>query len=210
MDAMTRTWSPEFIDDVIAAMRARTRSEETRAPWPYEMLADRYPAEQVLALMDDLNGEDIADYGVSLRSSWVCDYEPDIEQRIAAFKASRSGAAAQINATPTAKQAAGMISWLRARLEDQLGRAENDLRRVEIDSQLRLLALHSQVQATTEFDQQIWPFRAKCVSESWNCYSDGEDLVQAPCLHVQLIARQFASTEGFPRLLQVTDVELLS
>lgn len=84
--ATTGDWSPEMVDKVLAAMRAR--QEERDAPYPYEALAEWYPTEQVLALMEALEAADISESGVSLRTGWVMDYLPDIEQRIAAFKAS--------------------------------------------------------------------------------------------------------------------------
>jgi hypothetical protein len=75
---------PQMVDDVIAAIRDRRQTPG--APWPYEMLADRYTPESVLDLMERLDEADILDYGVSLRSAWVVDYDPEIEARIAAFK----------------------------------------------------------------------------------------------------------------------------
>lgn len=101
-----------------------------------------------------------------------------------------------------------MISWLHARLGEQMAACADPARRIEIDTQIRLLALHSQVKPVDEYEQMVWPFRAQCVSESWTCYSDGKELVQAPCLHVRLIARPLAWMAGFPSLLAVTDDEL--
>lgn len=80
------TWTPELVDRVLAAMRARQGSRD--APYPYEALADQYPPEQILALMEDLEDADITESGVSLRTGWVRDYLPDIEDRIEAFKMS--------------------------------------------------------------------------------------------------------------------------
>lgn len=88
-----RPWSPDFVDDVLAAMRAR-RADRS-APYPYEALADRYPVEEIIALMEDLEDEDITESGVSLRTGWVRDYLPDIDRRIADFKASRGAGAAE-------------------------------------------------------------------------------------------------------------------
>lgn len=86
MHTVTERWSPDLVDRVLAAMRAY--HEKPGSPYPYEVLADQYPADQVLALMEELEDADITESGVSLRTGWVCDYLPDIEQRIAAFKAS--------------------------------------------------------------------------------------------------------------------------
>lgn len=115
---------------------------------------------------------------------------------------------ARIRSTPTAEQAAGVISWLRARLKEQMRYAGSGDRIIEVHSQLLILGLHAEVKPMTEYDQRVYPFRAFCAGESWTCYGDGEDFVQAPCLHVRLLARQFAWREEFPRLLVVTEEEL--
>ena len=78
---------PRMVDDVLAAIRSRRGMKP--APWPYELLADRYCAGDVLDLMERLADADILEWGVSLRSSWVIDYDPQIEARIAAFKEGR-------------------------------------------------------------------------------------------------------------------------
>ena len=77
----------QLVDDVIAAIRARRGNAQLG--FPYETLADRYPAELVLTLMEELSDADILEYGVSLRTAWVQDYVPDLDKRIAAFKAER-------------------------------------------------------------------------------------------------------------------------
>jgi hypothetical protein len=114
----------------------------------------------------------------------------------------------KIKASPSAEQAAGVISWLRRRLEERLAVEGYVERRVDVASQLTLLALHSTVKPMSEYDQRVYPFRAFCVSESWVCYGDGKDFVQAPCVHVRMLARQFADEDGFPRLLAVDDDEI--
>lgn len=76
---------PQFVDDVLAAVRASRVTPG--APYPYEILAEQYPAEAVMEMMDRLSSADILDYGVSLRTAWVCEYLPDLEARIAAVKA---------------------------------------------------------------------------------------------------------------------------
>lgn len=114
---------------------------------------------------------------------------------------------AKVKATPTAEQAAGVISWLRGRLEEELRLSEEPLR-TAIESMLLILRLHTEVAAVDEHNQRVWLFRAKCASESWTCYGDGEELVQAPCLHVRLLARPFAPRPDFPRLLAVNESEL--
>lgn len=90
---MPQKHSPQMVDDVLAAIRTRRdiinaepMGPNTASQYPYEMLADRYPAGAVLDLMDQLSDADILDYGVSLRTAWVCDYDPAIGDRIAAFK----------------------------------------------------------------------------------------------------------------------------
>lgn len=73
-----------FIDDVIAAIR-QYRADPIPSPFPYERLAG-YPKAAVLAMTEFLEDAEIVECGVSLRTGWVRDYLPDIEQRIAAFK----------------------------------------------------------------------------------------------------------------------------
>lgn len=76
---------PQLVDAVIAAIRGR--HQLPGHPYPYEILADRYATETVMAMMEQLDEAEILDYGVSLRTAWVVDYDGDIEARIAAFKA---------------------------------------------------------------------------------------------------------------------------
>lgn len=94
MTAASPTWPAEMVDDVIAAMRARRTAAMRAHPndlgqitaYPYEVLADRYPPDDVIALMEALDLADITDYGVSPRTGWVRDYDPRIADRIEAFK----------------------------------------------------------------------------------------------------------------------------
>lgn len=79
-----------LVDAVIETLRAR-RENTMRGPWPYETLADRWPAEVVLGCMERLDDAGIIECGVSLRTAWVRDYLPDIGERIAAFKAGTGG-----------------------------------------------------------------------------------------------------------------------
>lgn len=77
----------QLVDAVIDAMRRRHADPNLHSQYPYEMLADRYPVDVVLDMMDRLEDADISESGVSLRGGWVRDYLSDIEARIAAFKA---------------------------------------------------------------------------------------------------------------------------
>ena len=77
----------EFIDDVIAAVRQRKDGRTDK--FPYEILEHKYHWRRVLNLMDKLSDAGILEYGVSLRTGWIQDYDPDIEQKIAEFKRRR-------------------------------------------------------------------------------------------------------------------------
>lgn len=88
----------QLVDAVLDAMRRRRREADAtpllpghpRPPYPYEILADRYPADFVLDMMERLEDAGITESGVSTRTGWVRDYLPDIEARIAAFKPAKT------------------------------------------------------------------------------------------------------------------------
>ncbi len=75
----------DLVDAVLAA--CRQRHEDPTLGWPCDLLADRYTTEEVMAMMEALDDADILDYGISLRSAWVADYDGHLAGRIAAFKA---------------------------------------------------------------------------------------------------------------------------
>lgn len=82
---MSHLPDPELVDAVIDAVRRRRASNYT-VGYPYELLADRWPAETVLDMMERLSYHDILECGVSLRTAWVCEYDPLLAKRILAFK----------------------------------------------------------------------------------------------------------------------------
>ncbi len=75
----------ELVDAVLEA--CRRRRDDPALGWPHEILADRYTVEEVMAMMEALDDAGILDYGVSLRSAWVADYDGHLAGRVAAFKA---------------------------------------------------------------------------------------------------------------------------
>jgi hypothetical protein len=73
------------VDDVIRAVRIRREMPDQ--PFPADLLAGQYTPAQVYTVMRELEQAHIIEYGISLRTGWVRDYDPDIEVRINAFKA---------------------------------------------------------------------------------------------------------------------------
>lgn len=109
--------------------------------------------------------------------------------------------AARIAATPTADQVAAGMDWLLDRLAEQAQKAATAFRRAEVAGLVVILGLH-RPKPMDEWDQRVWPFRAKCGSESWRVYTDGEQYVAAPCLTVVTIARPYAELDEFPEVLR--------
>lgn len=107
----------------------------------------------------------------------------------------------RIAATASPEQAAAAIAWLRERLTEQLQEPVTDFRRAELEGARDILDLHppAPLEGT---DQQVWECRAKCDGESWTCYGDGQDIVEAPCEHVKLLARPYAGRADFPEVLR--------
>lgn len=123
-----------MVDDVIATIRERwaiiKRSDlGASPPYPYETLAGRYPSDQVLALMARLADADILEYGVSLRTAWVAEYDPQIEDRIRAFKAGRDH--------ETYGEVADTIEQAERVTRDRLAGGELERRRKDIMDQVR-------------------------------------------------------------------------
>lgn len=139
--------------------------------------------------------------------TFLDDYEAETESARMIREREEQRAAA-LAATADVEEAAAAIGWLRDRLVELLRWADGAFRRVEVESQLRMLALHKPV-PVEGWDRQVYGCRAKCDGESWSCYTDGEEVVRSPCLHVKLLARPFDGlAEGFPAHLRLPDDEI--
>lgn len=110
--------------------------------------------------------------------------------------------AARLAASASPQEAAAAMRWLRAVLEEEARNAVHVRRETEVLAQLEILSMHG-VAATDDSERRVWHVRAKCVGESWRVYTDGENVVEAPCRHVRLLARAYAGCSGFPEVLRV-------
>lgn len=110
-----------------------------------------------------------------------------------------------VAASASVEDAAAAIAWLRARLEVQMENARtagDDFRGVELVGLRFILDLHTP-EPVDEYDQRRgWRFRAKCSSESWTCYTDGENLVASPCSTVIALAGPYALLPDFPEVFR--------
>jgi hypothetical protein len=111
--------------------------------------------------------------------------------------------AARLAATASVEQAEAAIAWLRALLELQLGNARDrgdEFRIAELGGLLVILDRH-EPEDVEAWDRRVWHCRAKCSSESWRCYTDGQEVVASPCATVLALARPYAAAPDFPEVL---------
>lgn len=124
----------------------------------------------------------------------------DLDTRVARWRRDRD---ARVAATATPEEAAAAIAWLRGRFATDIKWAPDVRTRAAVGGLAQILDMHP-VAATTDYERDVYECRAKCTGESWECEDANQEVVvEAPCLHVRLLAVGYADLDDFPAALRL-------